>query len=163
MGAFSARTSWYCEILTMDANLREILVGIDGAGDEYCLAGHVTKPIRRASLSVDEIEELLRFNHPTRERHRRYVLIDEFTGHVWGDVVAADPIKACRAVDARCGQHKREYTDIGSVPFDGHSGYHVYLATSAYGDYAGADGQDGEFIKAVEAMPFVTRVVIEKL
>ncbi len=77
--------------------------------------------------------------------------------------MAVDPIKACRAVDARCGQHKREYTDIGSVPFEGHSGYHVYLATSAYGDYAGADGQDGEFIKAVEPMPFVTRVVIKKL
>ncbi len=53
----------------MDANLREIPVGIDGAGDDCCLIGHVTKPIRRASLSVEEIEELLRFNHPNRERH----------------------------------------------------------------------------------------------
>jgi hypothetical protein len=147
----------------MDANLAEILVGIDGARDDCRLTDHVTKPRRRASLSTDEIEELLRFNHPNRERHRRYVLIDEITGHVWGDVVAADPIKACRAVDARCGQHKREYTDIGSAPFDSHSGYHVYLATDALGDYAGWDGRDGEFIKAVEAMPFVTRVAIEKL
>jgi hypothetical protein len=38
---------------------------------------------------------------------------------------------------------------IGSAPFDGHSGYHVYLATSAYNDYSGAYGHDAEFIKAV--------------
>ena len=162
MGAFSARTNPYRKILTMDANLPEILVGIDDAGDDRRLTDHV-KPTRRARFSADEIEELLRFNHPNRERHHRYVLIDGITGHVWGDVVAADPIMACRSIDASCGQHKREYTDIGSAPFDSPSGYHVYMATSAYGDYAGADGQDREFIKAVEAMPFVTRVAIEKL
>jgi hypothetical protein len=106
----------------MDANLPEILVGIDGPGDD--LIDHLPKAMRRASLSAEEIEELLRFNHPNRERHRRYVLIDEISGHVWGDVVAADPIKACRAIDTRCGQHKRKkYTDIGSAPFDGHPGY----------------------------------------
>jgi hypothetical protein len=162
-------------MLTMGANSPELLARSDGPGDDYRLIGYATKATRAAGLSAEQIEkfydealsadyrDLLRFNYPNRERHRRYVLIDEITGHVWGDVVAADPIKACRAVDARCGQHKREYTDIGSAPFDGHSGYHVYLATSAYSVYADADGQDGEFIKAVEAMPFVTRVAIEKL
>jgi hypothetical protein len=150
----------------MDANYPDMLVGIDGPGDD--LIDHLPKAMRRPSLSAEEIEKfcddnLLLINHPNRERHRRYVLIDEITGHVWGDVVAADPIKACRAIDARCGQHKREYTDIGSEPFDGHSGYHVYLATSAYSDYSDVDGQDEEFVKAVEAMPFVTRVAIEKL
>jgi hypothetical protein len=90
----------------MDANLPEILVGIDGPGDD--LIDHLPKAMRRASLSAEEIEELLRFNDRNRERHRRYVLIDEISGHVWGDVVAANPIKACRAIDARCGQHKRK-------------------------------------------------------
>jgi hypothetical protein len=52
--------------------------------------------MRRASHSAEEIEELLRFNHPNRERHRRYVLINEISGHVWGDVVAADPISLPR-------------------------------------------------------------------
>jgi hypothetical protein len=126
----------------MDANLPEILVGIDGPGDD--LIDHLPKAMRRASLSAEEIEEWLRFNHPNRERHRRYVLIDEISGHVWGDVVAADPIKACRAIDTRYGQHKRKkYTDIGSAPFDGHPGYHVYLTTSATA-IAGVDGQDKE-------------------
>jgi hypothetical protein len=159
----------------MGANYPEMLSRIDGPSDDYRLIDHATKAMRRAGLSSEEIEkycdedlsgdyhELLRSNHPNRERHHRYVLIDEITGHVWGHVVAGDPIKACRAVDARCGQHKREYTDIGSAPFGGHSGYHVYLATSAYNDYASTDGHDAEFIKAVEAMPFVTRVAIEKL
>jgi hypothetical protein len=100
-------------------------------------------------------------NHSTRERHRRYVLIEENTGHIWGDVVAADPIKACRAADARCGIQDRAYTDIGCAPLDGHSGYHVYLATTAYNNYADADCQDPDFIKAVEAMPFVARVAAE--
>ncbi len=159
----------------MGANCPGILARSDGPGDDYRLIGHATRAMQTAGLSADEIEkfcdealsadyrDLLRFNYPSRERHRRYVLIDEITGHVWGDVVAADPIQACRAVDARCGQHKREYTDIGSAPFNRYSGYHVYLATSEYNDYAGADGRDGEFIKAVEAMPFVTRVAIEQL
>jgi hypothetical protein len=78
----------------MDANLPEILVGIDGPGDD--LIDHLPKAMRRASHSAEEIEELLRFNHPNRERHRRYVLINEISGHVWGDVVAADPISLPR-------------------------------------------------------------------
>jgi hypothetical protein len=117
----------------MDANLPEILVGIDGPGDD--LIDHLPKAMRRASLSAEEIEELLRFNHPNRERHRRYVLIDEISGHVWGDVVAADPIKAA-ALSTRdaASTSAKKYTDIGSAPFDGRPGYHVYLTTSAYSD-----------------------------
>jgi hypothetical protein len=150
----------------MDANYPDMLLEIDGPGDDYRPIYHSNKPMRRANLSAEEIEKfcddnLLLSNHLNHERRRRYLLIDEITGHVWGDVVAADPIKACRAIDARCSQLNREYTDIGSAPFDGHSGYHVYLATSAYNEYATADGDDAEFIKAVEAMPFVTRVAIE--
>jgi hypothetical protein len=33
-----------------------------------------------------------------------------------------DRVKARRAVDARCGDQNREYTDIGRAPRDGHSG-----------------------------------------
>jgi hypothetical protein len=117
----------------MDANLPEILVGIDGPGDD--LIDHLPKAMRRASHSAEEIEELLRFNHPNRERHRRYVLIDEISGHVWGDVVAADPISLPRyRREMRPVQAQKKCTDIGSAPFDGRPGYHVYLTTSAYSD-----------------------------
>jgi hypothetical protein len=86
----------------------------------------------------------------------RYVMIDENSGYVWGDAVASDPVEACRAIDAKCGEHSRNYADIGRERFDGRSGYHVYLAPEEFTDCG--DGQDPEYIRMVEAFPFVTRV-----
>jgi hypothetical protein len=96
-------------------------------------------------------------SHPNRGLKTQYVLIDEHSGHVWGDAVTATPVGACRSVDQKCGEHSRAYTDIGREKFNGRSGYHVYRAPEDFVDCG--DGRDPEYIKMVEAFHFVTRIV----
>lgn len=92
---------------------------------------------------------------------RHFILIDENSGFVWGDALAADPIAACRAVDASVGETSRLYDDIGSgARFDGRSGYHVYEAPDGWTWPDGlGDGQNQGVIDAVAALPCVTRIV----
>jgi hypothetical protein len=87
---------------------------------------------------------------------RRYILLDEHSGYVWGDCYATDPCDACRKIDEDCGEHGREYTDIGSEPFAGRSGYHVHEAPHDF--LPMGDGQFPKYIDEVAALPFVTRV-----
>ena len=88
----------------------------------------------------------------------RYILIDEHSGFVWGDVVAADPIAACRALDEGVGEYGRTYEEIGARRrFDGRSGYHVHEAPADFP--AVDDGQDQATIDAVTALPLIERVV----
>jgi hypothetical protein len=88
----------------------------------------------------------------------RYILIDEYSGYVWGEAVADDPISACREIDADAGlEPDRHYIDIGSERFDGRSGYHVHLAPDDF--VGGDDGRDQEYINAVERLPLVARIL----
>jgi hypothetical protein len=93
---------------------------------------------------------------------RHYVLIDEHSGYVWGEAVAADPVAACRAVDERLGETERVYEDIGGgARFAGRSGYHVYEAPAGFPSVL--DGQNPDEVSRVMALPCVTQVVTRDL
>jgi hypothetical protein len=128
----------YIQIVSAD-RLRAVL---DAHGDDYSRPDYF-KPDDEWNVGVE----------PSMTR---YVMIDENSGYVWGDAVGSDPVEACRALDAKCGEHERIYDDIGWESFNGRSGYHVYLAPEEFTDCG--DGQDPQYIKMVEAFSFVTRV-----
>jgi hypothetical protein len=78
------------------------------------------------------------------------ILIDEYTGFIWGSARTDDPIEACRQVDAGCGEH-----GCGES-FSGRSGYAVYAAPD---DFVVDDGQDPVLIAAAERLPLVAKIV----
>lgn len=75
----------------------------------------------------------------------RYVLIDHYTGFVWGETDAADPIEACRKVDEEVGSEPRTYH---RETLTGQSGYHVYEAPKLW--ISINDGQIPSQIERVE-------------
>lgn len=81
----------------------------------------------------------------------RYIMIDNYTGYIWGDAVAETPQDAARKIDEALGEYDRDYSELRIDPRDTSTGYHVYRA-----DVDGAqvpsqidDGQDGDTIDAV--------------
>lgn len=93
---------------------------------------------------------------------KRYILIDDLTGFVWGDTVAADPVAACRAIDEALGETDRQYEDIGRCYLRGtETGYHVHVVPADFPvDLPPVtDGQDEATIAMVEALPIATRVL----
>lgn len=88
----------------------------------------------------------------------RYILIDEHSGFVWGDIVAADPIAACRTIDEGFGEHGRIYKEIGHASFDGCPGYRVHEAPADFLDATG--NWDEALMAVVAALPLVERVAV---
>lgn len=87
----------------------------------------------------------------------RYILIDDYSGFVWGDAEAETPEAACRIVDEAVGETGREYERVGAFP--GHEpGYHVHEAPAGFRPVE--DGQDPSLIEAVEALPLAAKVAI---
>lgn len=89
----------------------------------------------------------------------RYILIDNYTGYIFGDTAALpntapeSPIDAARAVDESIGEYDRQYTETLDPRSDSVPGYHVYRA-----DINGSeahpvvhDGQSRDEIEAVRA------------
>ena len=86
----------------------------------------------------------------TKRQMTHYVLIDNHSGYVWGEADAADPVDACRAVDAEIGGEPREYELISSGAHNTTvSGYHVYAAPSGWREIQ--DGQSQEEIERVQS------------
>lgn len=85
---------------------------------------------------------------------KRLILIDNYTGFVFGDVTAADPIAAALEVDADIGEHGRNYEMRARAPQDTTTGYHVYDASGSDLPEV-VDGQDKAAIQASERLPFV--------
>ena len=54
-----------------------------------------------------------------------YVLIDAYSGFVWEEADATDPIEACRIVDEKVGGEARSYE---REHLHGQNGYYVYEA-----------------------------------
>ena len=91
----------------------------------------------------------------------RYILIDNYSGYIWGDTGDLDgpardesPIAAARRLDQHVGGEPREYEEhgYGYRPASNEGAYHVYRA-----DIGGSEavalvhnGQDQEMIEAVE-------------
>lgn len=90
----------------------------------------------------------------------RYILIDNYSGYIFGDTADLDgwndtertPVDAARLLDESIGELGREYTLIGHNPRDTSTGYHVYRADVDGSDAVTVvtDGQDREVIEAVE-------------
>jgi hypothetical protein len=89
----------------------------------------------------------------------RYILIDNYTGYVFGDsadidgrIVTGTPCEVASALDASIGEHGRTYTERPSAPRDTSTGYHVYRAdiNGSEAVPVATDGQDAEYIAAVQ-------------
>jgi hypothetical protein len=87
---------------------------------------------------------------------KRYVIIDNNSGFVWGDAKAESPVEACALIcSGLSGEPDCEYEEVSS--FNGRSGFVVYeMAGELHEDY---DGQDQEVIDLVSSWPLVARVV----
>lgn len=90
---------------------------------------------------------------------QHYIMINHYTGYVWEEADASDPIEVCRLIDQKISPGiEREYERVGRLDCDG---YHVYLA--------GADwvpvhnGQSSTEIARVEALPKVAEVRFKTL
>lgn len=90
----------------------------------------------------------------------RYILIDSYSGYIWGDTAdlpgfdASAPagdeaiIQAARLVDESIGESGRAYEYRRSDPRTSETYYRVYRADEALPVIE--DGQDSEMIEAVE-------------
>jgi hypothetical protein len=91
----------------------------------------------------------------------RYILIDNYTGYIWGDTGDLDgpardetPLEAARRLDEHVGGEPREYEQHGANyrPDANVGAYHVYRADIGGSDAVRlvTDGQSQEEIDAVE-------------
>lgn len=87
-----------------------------------------------------------------------YVLIDAYSGFVWGEADAANPIEACRIVDEHIGGEPREYEE---QRLDGQQGYFVYRAPADW--TAVDDGQSQREIERVTALPLAAQVAFKTI
>ncbi len=87
----------------------------------------------------------------------RYILIDNYTGYIWGDSADLDgafsgnALDFAAALDASLGNHGRTYTEQSRPDAGSQSGYHVYRADIDGSDAVTVvhDGQDQATIDAV--------------
>ena len=83
----------------------------------------------------------------------RLILIDNYSGYIFGEFCSSDYAGAClidaaRATDADNVEYGRTYTVRSRAPRDTRDGYHVYRADVRVPVIT--DGQDPEIIGAVE-------------
>ena len=58
----------------------------------------------------------------------RLILIDNYSGYIFGDYTGACLTEAARMIDADNGEYGRTYTVHSRAPRDTRDGYHVYRA-----------------------------------
>ncbi len=90
----------------------------------------------------------------------RYILIDNYTGYIWGDsadlngaIFSGTAIEFAQALDESNHAHGRTYEEQSRPDASNQSGYHVYRADVDGSDAVPVvhDGQDQEMIDAVVA------------
>lgn len=79
--------------------------------------------------------------------NHRYILIDNASGYIWGDLHAATPVDAAHALNESNGEYGRAFEDGYSLAAN-EGGYWVYLAAAAIPKVD--DGQDAELIERVK-------------
>lgn len=88
----------------------------------------------------------------------RYILIDNYSGFIWGDsadlngkIFAGTALEFARALDASLGDHGRTYEEQSRPNASNQTGYHVYRADIDGSDAVMIvhDGQDQATIDAV--------------
>ena len=84
---------------------------------------------------------------------KTYVLIENYSGFVWYEAVATDPIEACRIADRDIGEEADSY-EIVYQPT--HGSYNVHEAPADWQPVA--DGQDPSEIERAAALPRVATV-----
>lgn len=100
--------------------------------------------VRRSAAVVAASDTALSIGQPTT---RHFVLIDHYSGFVWGEADATGPIAACEKVDAALnGAGNRTYEH--EILRDNRGGYHVFEAPAGW--QAVEDGQDQAEIERVE-------------
>lgn len=84
-----------------------------------------------------------------------YVLIDNYSGYVWGEADASDPVEACAKVDRGIGGEGREY-EVARIGNSTDSGYHVFEAPA---DWEPVD--DGQSQNEIDRVDSLCRKVAE--
>ena len=88
----------------------------------------------------------------------RYILIDNYSGFIWGDsadldgaIFSGNAMDFAAALDASLGEHGRTYTEQSRPDASNQTGYHVYRADVDGSDAVTIvhDGQDQATIDAV--------------
>lgn len=89
----------------------------------------------------------------------RYILIDNCSGHIWGDssdiagkLFTGTPVEVAAALDESIGAPGRSYEEVPRRALESnHTGYHVYRADIDGSEAVPVihDGQDRETIEAV--------------
>lgn len=79
----------------------------------------------------------------------RYILIDNNSGYIFGDMHAATPALAAQEIDENIGENDREYVEHSRAPRDTRTGYAAYTVPAGFPDVV--DGQDQSIIDRVEA------------
>lgn len=99
----------------------------------------------------------------------RYIMIDNYTGFVWGDVDVATPEEACTALDLKIDPSiDRKYEEMPRPDFSNETGYFVYDGTGFdINSVGGGDGQSAELIEAVKMLPMcayfkITNINLDK-
>ena len=87
----------------------------------------------------------------------RYILIDNYSGFIWGDsadlngkIFSGTALEFAKALDKSIGEHGRTYTEVSSLAAN-ETGYRVYRADINGSDAVTIvhDGQNQETIDAV--------------
>ena len=88
----------------------------------------------------------------------RYILIDNYSGFIWGDsadldgtIFSGTALEFAQALDESIGAHGRTYTEQSRADASNQTGYHVYRADVDGSDAVTIvhDGQDQATIDAV--------------
>lgn len=87
---------------------------------------------------------------------KKYIMIENNSGYVWGEMEAETAEKACQALHTRIGGHGPDYEERPRPEFSNETGYHVYDGRNFDIDaVGGGDGQNKQLIEAVSALPKV--------
>jgi hypothetical protein len=90
----------------------------------------------------------------------RYILIDNYSGYIWGDsadlngkIFSGAALEFAKALDESVGEYSRTYTEQSRCGASNQAGYHVYQADIDGSDAVPVvrDGQDQDTIDTVEA------------
>lgn len=91
--------------------------------------------------------------------NKRFALIDNASGFVWGVVDADTPVAACSKLDESLGEFGREYSEVSrSDLFANSTAYHVHEAPAGFDV---DDGQNDDQIAKVSALPKIAIISID--
>ena len=91
-----------------------------------------------------------------------YVVIDCYSGHIWGVAGADDVIEAVKKIDDSANTPKKSYSFNPIIPDNHERCYEVYELPENVDPEEIYDGQDEESINLILSFPFIGYVDYEE-